>query len=61
MLILSRKSSECIVIDGGITVQVIEIQGNRVRLGIEAPKEISILRSELSANIRESVLVGEPQ
>ena len=54
MLVLSRKNGECLVIDGGITVQVIEVKGNRVRLGIEAPKEISILRSELHPRIQKN-------
>jgi carbon storage regulator len=47
MLVLSRKNGECIVIDGGIKVQVIGVGGNRVRLGIDAPKELLILRNEL--------------
>jgi carbon storage regulator len=54
MLVLSRKHGECIVIDGGVTVRVIEVAGNRVRLGIEAPKEISILRSELGTKIQKN-------
>jgi carbon storage regulator len=51
MLVLER---ECIVMDGGITVQVIEVDGNRVRLGINAPKEVSIRRSELTPKIQEN-------
>lgn len=47
MLVLSRKLSESIVIDENITVQVLSIQGNRVRLGITAPRGISIIRSEI--------------
>ncbi len=47
MLVLSRKKSESIVIDGGIKVTVLEVKGNVVRLGFEAPKEVSILRSEI--------------
>ncbi len=45
-LILSRKLDEKIVIDGCITVTVVEIRGHTVRLGIEAPKEIPILRED---------------
>jgi len=59
MLVLSRKNGECIVIDGGITVRVIEVDGNRVRLGIEAPKEISIRRSELNSKIRKNELLPQ--
>jgi carbon storage regulator len=47
MLVLSRKADESIVIDGGIRITVVEIRGNRIRLGIEAPKEIPIKRQEL--------------
>lgn len=48
MLVLSRKVGEKIIIDGDITLVVVELRGNRVRLGIEAPKEVPIRRSELS-------------
>jgi carbon storage regulator len=47
MLILTRKPGERIVIDDQITVTVLEVQGNRIRLGIEAPKEIPVMREEL--------------
>ncbi len=47
MLVLTRKESEAIYIGDNIVVTVIRIQGNRVRFGIEAPKEIHIVRSEL--------------
>ena len=55
MLILSRKNGESIVIDGGITVRIMAVKGNVLRLGIEAPKEIPIHRSEICQSIRESV------
>ena len=47
MLVLSRKADESIVIDERITITVLEVRGNQIRLGIEAPKEISIMREEL--------------
>lgn len=47
MLILSRKVNECIVINGQITVQVKEIRGDKVRLGVIAPPEIVIDRKEI--------------
>lgn len=50
MLVLSRKPGEKIVIDGGITVTVVEIIGNRVKIGLEAPSHVSILRGELMAD-----------
>jgi carbon storage regulator len=53
MLVLSRKKDEAVVIDGGIKVTVLEVRGNVVRLGIEAPSEVPILRSELCERNRE--------
>jgi carbon storage regulator len=47
MLVLTRKIGESIVIDGGITVTVNRIAGNRVTLGIEAPASRRVLRGEL--------------
>lgn len=48
MLVLSRKSGESIQIGENITVKVIQCRGNRVRLGVEAPNDVEILRSELA-------------
>lgn len=42
MLLLTRKPGDAIVIDGRIVVKVIDIQGGRVQLGIEAPKDVKI-------------------
>lgn len=47
MLVLSRKKNECIIINDNITVTVIEIRGDKVRLGIEAPKDVSVHRREV--------------
>jgi len=47
MLVLSRKSTESIHIGDSIVVTVLEIRNNKVRIGIDAPKEIYVLRSEL--------------
>jgi carbon storage regulator CsrA len=47
MLVLSRKIGEKIIIDGRITLQVVAISGNKVRLGIVAPPDVEILREEL--------------
>jgi carbon storage regulator len=46
MLVLSRKLGEKICIDGEIEVEVLEIKGNRVRLGISAPNDRRIVRAE---------------
>ena len=53
MLVLSRKSMERIQIGESVVVTVLEIGRNRVRIGIEAPKEIRVLRSELLDVISE--------
>ena len=47
MLVLSRKSNESIIINNNITVTVVEIRGDKVRLGIVAPKEIPVHRQEV--------------
>ena len=49
MLVLSRRVGERIVIDDQITVAVLEVRGNQIRLGIDAPKEIPIRREEVVA------------
>ena len=52
MLVLSRKKNESIVIDENIIITVVEIRGDKVRLGIQAPKEVPIHRSEIYAAIQ---------
>jgi carbon storage regulator len=52
MLILSRRQDEKIVIADNITVMVVEIRGDKVRLGIEAPPEITIHREEVHRAIQ---------
>ncbi|MCL5269582.1 MAG: carbon storage regulator CsrA [bacterium] len=52
MLILTRKSGEGIRIGDAITLRIIEIRGNQVRLGVEAPKNISVHREEIYELIR---------
>jgi len=53
MLILSRKQDESIIINGNIEVKILEIEEGKVRLGIEAPKDIDIFRKELYLSIQE--------
>jgi len=47
MLVLSRKKDESIIINDHIRVTVVEIRGDKVRLGIEAPKDITVHRREV--------------
>ena len=47
MLVLSRKKNEKIVINGDIVLIIVEIRGDKVRLGIEAPREVPINRGEV--------------
>lgn len=49
MLVLARKTGERICLDGNIAITVLEINGKRARLGIEAPASIPILRGEFGA------------
>jgi carbon storage regulator len=63
MLVLSRKLNEKIVIDGGIVITVVKVDRNQVRLGIEAPADVSVFREEiapgaLKGNRHGTVAVG---
>lgn len=48
MLVLSRKCQEIVVIGGNITVTILEVRGGRVRLGIDAPADVSVHRLEVA-------------
>jgi carbon storage regulator len=48
VLVLSRKSGQVLVLGGEITITVLEVQGKRVRLGVEALGHVGVLRAELS-------------
>lgn len=56
MLVLSRKKDESIVINNDITIVVVEIRGDKVRLGVEAPKEVPVHRRE----VFDAIVRGEP-
>ena len=53
MLVLTRKKDEKIVIGDSITLMVIEIRGDKVRLGIDAPRDISVHREEVYEAIKK--------
>jgi len=57
MLVLSRKKDESIVINGSIVVTVVEVRGDKVRLGIVAPRDVSVHRSEVIEAIQSPVPV----
>jgi carbon storage regulator len=60
MLVLSRKPGEKVIISGGITITVVKVQGNQVRVGIEAPEQTLILRGELACWHQEPADSDEP-
>ncbi|GBD03914.1 Carbon storage regulator [bacterium HR19] len=55
MLVLKRKEGQSLIIGDKIIVKVIEIEGRSVKIGIEAPKDISIVREELLEKIKQKV------
>jgi carbon storage regulator len=50
MLVLSRKEGERIQIGPDIWITVVQVRGNQVRIGVEAPKEVPVIRGELNPN-----------
>jgi len=59
MLVLTRKLNEEIIIGQlGITVKIVDVKGGRVRLGVEAPANIRIERSETQVQSREVAVAG---
>ncbi len=61
MLVLSRKKNESIIINDNITIVVVEIRGDKVRLGVDAPKEIPVHRNEVYEAIRRNQQVSSDQ
>jgi carbon storage regulator len=53
MLVLSRKKEESIVIGNNIVITVVEVRGDKVRLGIVAPKDVSVHREEIYQAIQQ--------
>ena len=53
MLILSRKLNEKVVIGDGIVVSIVEIRGDQIKLGIDAPRSVKVFRQEVYDAIQE--------
>lgn len=54
MLVLNRKINESIILDDGIEIKILEIVDGKVKIGIEAPKEVTILRKEVYEEISKA-------
>ncbi len=54
MLVLSRRANQSIVIGPDIVVRVLDIRGDQVRIGVDAPRSVAVHREEVAAEIRES-------
>src|SRR5215208_1295734 len=61
MLVLTRKQKESIKIGDSIVITILRVQGQSVRVGIEAPREVRVVRGELSASKPEEEQPAEPQ
>lgn len=59
MLVLSRKKGESIYINDDIVLTVVEIRGDKIRLGVEAPKNVSVHRAEIYQRIKETGVNGQ--
>jgi len=55
MLILTRREGESVLIGDDVTITVLRVKGNQVRLGVNAPKEVSVQREEISERVRTHV------
>ncbi|KGQ58907.1 Carbon storage regulator homolog [Gallibacterium anatis] len=54
MLILTRKVDEKLLIGDDITISVLEIRGNQVKIGVDAPKDVAIYREEIYHKVKEA-------
>ena len=53
MLILTRKVGESVLIGNDISITILSVRGNQVKLGVEAPKEVSVRREEIYQRIKQ--------
>ena len=54
MLALSRKKNEALIINNNVEITILEIKGEQVKIGITAPKDVSIYRKEVYAQIQDA-------
>jgi len=54
VLVLSRRANQAIVIGPDIVVRVLDIRGDQVRIGVDAPRSVAVHREEVAAEIRQS-------
>ena len=54
MLVLSRRANQAIVIGPDIVIRVLDIRGDQVRIGVDAPRSVTVHREEVAADIRQS-------
>ena len=59
MLVISRKIDESITIGAQIVVTILDIEGDRIKLGIDAPRELIILRQEIFQAVQDQVKIQE--
>ena len=62
MLVLSRKKNESIIVNDNIVITVVDVRGDKVRIGIEAPRDVSVHRQEvLEAILSEKLKFSSPR
>lgn len=61
MLVLSRKKNEQVMVGDDVVITIVEIRGDKVRLGIEAPTEIPVHRREIWAQIKDEQARARPE
>lgn len=54
MLALSRKKNEALIINNNVEITILEVKGDQVKIGIEAPREVPVYRKEVYLQIQES-------
>jgi len=61
MLILTRRVGESLMIGDDVTITVLGVKGNQVRIGVKAPKEVAVHREEILNRIEEASAESEPK